>query len=101
MLPAARAYSRVASRTSRGRLLMATTTTLRPRGSEGSRRRLLGALRALSQGDFSVRMPIDGTGLDGELALAFNDIAAMNAELLREVQRITTVVGTEGRIGER
>ncbi len=80
---------------------MAMTSPVRGRNGEATRRRLLGALRALSKGDFSVRMPLEATGLDGELALAFNDIAAQNADLLAEVERITRVVGTEGHIGER
>lgn len=36
-------------------------------------RGLLKALRALRNGDFSVRMPLDLTGIDGEIAEAFNE----------------------------
>ena len=34
---------------------------------------LLKALRAFKRGDFSVRMPLDLTGIDGEIAQAFAD----------------------------
>jgi signal transduction histidine kinase len=35
---------------------------------------LLKALRAFKRGDFSVRMPLNLTGIDGEIAQAFNDV---------------------------
>ena len=42
---------------------------------------LLQALLALRDGDFSVRLPSDWTGLAGKVADTFNDIAAANARL--------------------
>ena len=35
---------------------------------------VLKALRAIKRGDFSVRMPLDLTGVEGEVANAFNDV---------------------------
>ena len=35
---------------------------------------LLKSLRAVRKGDFSTRLPLDLTGIDGEIAEAFNDI---------------------------
>ncbi len=39
---------------------------------------VLKALRAFRKGDFSVRLPLDLTGIDGEITEAFNDIAELN-----------------------
>ena len=39
---------------------------------------LLGALFSLRDGDFSVRLPADLIGIDGKIADAFNDIAAVS-----------------------
>ena len=62
---------------------------------------LLKALRALKRGDFGARLPLDLAGIDGEIALAFNDAVQMNQALVREIARIREVVGNEGRIGQR
>jgi HAMP domain-containing protein/CheY-like chemotaxis protein len=62
---------------------------------------LLKSLRAFRRGDFSVRLPSDLTGIDGEIAEAFNDIAELNGGLARELDRVAKVVGKEGQIGER
>src|ERR671912_1658199 len=62
---------------------------------------LLKALRAFRKGDFSARLALDLTGIDGEIAQAFNDIAELNQGLSRELDRMARVVGKEGQIGER
>ena len=59
---------------------------------------LLKTLRAFRKGDFSARLPSDLTGIDGEIAEAFNDIADLNQGLARELERVAKVVGKEGRI---
>lgn len=64
-------------------------------------RPLLKALRGMKRGDFSVRMPLDATGLNGEVSQAFNDLAELNDRLLNELQRIGNVVGREGKITHR
>src|SRR5919205_450304 len=60
---------------------------------------LLKALRAFRKGDFSARLPLDLTGLDGEIAQAFNDIAELNQGLDRELARVARDVGSEGKLG--
>src|SRR5262245_13235447 len=62
---------------------------------------LLWALRSFRRGDFSVRLPLDLTGLDGEIAQAFNDAVEMNASFAAEFARVSTQVGEEGRISQR
>jgi signal transduction histidine kinase/CheY-like chemotaxis protein/HAMP domain-containing protein len=65
------------------------------------RGQFLKALRALRKGDFSVRLPMDLTGIDGEIALAFNDVVETNGSIAREFARIRNEVGREGQIGQR
>src|SRR5436190_20744922 len=62
---------------------------------------LLRALRAFKRGDFSVRMPLDLAGLDGEIAQAFNDVVELNEAMTEELARVSNQVGREGRIGQR
>jgi HAMP domain-containing protein len=62
---------------------------------------LLKSLRAFRKGDFTARLPLDLTGIDGEIAEAFNDIVELNQGLSRELDRVARAVGKDGRIGER
>src|SRR3954470_19193101 len=64
-------------------------------------RALLGAMLAFKQGDFSVRMPNDLTGVNGKIADAFNDIALVSERRAHETARVTTAVGKEGKLRQR
>src|ERR1043165_7945560 len=65
------------------------------------RRELLAALTALKKGDFTVRLPMGMDGLDGKLADAFNEVIELNHRMAQELERLSRVVGKEGRISER
>ncbi|HWV38943.1 MAG TPA: HAMP domain-containing protein [Vulgatibacter sp.] len=61
------------------------------------------ALRAAAQGDFAVRLPVDG-GADGamaEVCMAFNALLARNEALVAELDRIRKSVGTQQRTDRR
>src|SRR5690349_14559204 len=62
---------------------------------------LLQALRAYKKGDFSVRLPMDLIGIDGEIAAAFNDAVELNEMFADEIVRIRDEVGKEGKIQQR
>ena len=62
---------------------------------------LLRALRALRKGDFSVRLSSAHSGVDGLIAEAFNDVIDLNREMMEELDRLSTVVGKEGKINQR
>jgi HAMP domain-containing protein/CheY-like chemotaxis protein len=62
---------------------------------------LLQALQAVREGDFSVRLPGDWTGIEGKLADAVNDIVASNQQMADQLERIGQVVGKEGRTRKR
>ena len=64
-------------------------------------KQMLKALRALKRGDFSIRLPLDLTGIEGEIAEAFNDVVELNDNLNRELKRMSAVVGKEGKITQR
>src|SRR5262249_4996451 len=61
----------------------------------------LSALRAFRKGDFSVRLPMDLIGVDGEIAQAFNDVVEANERMTEEFARIRDEVGLEGQINQR
>jgi HAMP domain-containing protein/signal transduction histidine kinase/CheY-like chemotaxis protein len=65
------------------------------------RRTLATALRSLRRGDFSVRLAEDVDGVDGEIATLFNEVVSLNQEMTREFERLSQVVGKEGKIGQR
>ena len=65
------------------------------------RRAMLSALRAFKKGDFSVRMPMDLIGIDGEIAQAFNEVVETNEMIADEFARIRDEVGKEGQINQR
>ena len=54
-----------------------------PEDSQLDLRRLLRALQAVRDGDFSVRLASDQTGLAGKIADTFNEIVTSNQRLAR------------------
>ena len=72
-----------------------------PNSSNGYAKQLLRTLVAVKKGDFSVRMPIDQTGLAGKICDELNDIIELNQKMAAELERIGTVVGKEGKIAQR
>jgi len=68
---------------------------------DAAQRELLSALRGVAKGDFTIRLSTAKPGLDAEVAEAFNDLVTLNARLLGEFQRISEVVGRDGRIAQR
>jgi CheY-like chemotaxis protein/signal transduction histidine kinase/HAMP domain-containing protein len=64
-------------------------------------RQLLDVMIAFRNGDFSVRLPADYTGITGKIADAFNDIAAMAERRGREASRVSHAVGRQGQLKQR
>jgi HAMP domain-containing protein/signal transduction histidine kinase/DNA-binding response OmpR family regulator len=62
---------------------------------------LLAALLAFRDGDFSVRLPADETGVAGKICDTVNDIFRLNARMASEFARISSAVGKEGKINQR
>src|SRR5438067_3077246 len=62
---------------------------------------LLKALRLFKRGDFTVRMPLNLTGIDGEIAQAFNDVVELEEAKAAEIARVAELVGKEGQFNHR
>ncbi|WP_380871761.1 histidine kinase [Sphingomonas sp. DBB INV C78] len=65
------------------------------------RRQLVSALRSLRRGDFSIRLAEDAPGMDGEITRLFNEIVTLNQRMTEEFERLSMVVGKEGKINQR
>jgi HAMP domain-containing protein/CheY-like chemotaxis protein/signal transduction histidine kinase len=62
---------------------------------------ILSSLQVMRDGDFSVRLPGNWTGLAGKIADTFNEIVTANQQMSEELKRVGQVVGKEGRTRER
>jgi HAMP domain-containing protein/CheY-like chemotaxis protein/signal transduction histidine kinase len=62
---------------------------------------ILSSLRTMRDGDFSVRLPGNWTGLAGKIADTFNEIVMANQHMAKELRRVGKVVGKEGKTRER
>jgi HAMP domain-containing protein/signal transduction histidine kinase/DNA-binding response OmpR family regulator len=64
-------------------------------------RKLLRALQSVRDGDFSVRLASDQTGLAGKIADTFNEIVTANERLAHELERAGRIVGKDGMTRHR
>jgi signal transduction histidine kinase/HAMP domain-containing protein len=58
-------------------------------------------MRAFGDGNFSVRLPSDWEGVDGQIAAAFNQTVSHEDCVWREMSRLSRAIGREGRLKER
>jgi HAMP domain-containing protein/CheY-like chemotaxis protein/signal transduction histidine kinase len=70
-------------------------------GPKDFERLLLRALTSMKKGDFEVRMPVEFVGVQGKIADTLNDILELNERSASEIERISTVVGKEGKLNQR
>src|SRR5688500_769522 len=64
-------------------------------------RQLLTAMYSFREGNFAVRLPPDLTGVEGEIADAFNDFVTLAERRARETARVSHMVGREGKLKQR
>ncbi|HEX8352777.1 MAG TPA: hypothetical protein VF611_07760, partial [Pyrinomonadaceae bacterium] len=62
---------------------------------------LLNALLSFKKGDFTTRLPTEWTGVAGKIADTFNDVIELNERMAKELERVSRVVGKEGKITQR
>jgi len=72
-----------------------------PRAEGLEEGQLLAALRAFRRGDFSVRLPRNLSGVNGEIAEAFNDVVELNDRMTKEFERLADLVGKQGKTSHR
>ncbi|MCC6493734.1 MAG: HAMP domain-containing protein, partial [Pirellulales bacterium] len=70
-------------------------------GQEVDLQALLAALTSLRHGDFTVRLPATWTGMAGKVGDAFNEVMDRLEGTSDELERISRVVGKEGKIKQR
>ena len=62
---------------------------------------LLAVLAQARAGDFAARMPLHWTGVAGKVADSLNAVLASNQALGAELERVSRVVGKEGKLSQR
>ena len=62
---------------------------------------LYSVLADYQRGNFTVRMPDDRTGLAGKICDALNSTIERNERLVKELERLSTVVGKAGNVKQR
>ena len=56
---------------------------------------------AFKKGEFNIRLPVDLDGVDGKIADVFNEVLDLSERMAEEIQRLSRVVGKEGKISQR
>ncbi len=69
--------------------------------SRGEVEQLVEVLKAVKQGDFSVRFPYQKDGILSRAGELLNDIIGMNEHMTGELVRVGKVVGQDGKMHER
>src|SRR5688572_8521729 len=64
-------------------------------------KKLLKVLSDYKRGDFTVRLPVDQTGIAGKIYDTLNEVIELNQQMAREFARISTVVGKSGNVKQR
>jgi signal transduction histidine kinase/HAMP domain-containing protein len=64
-------------------------------------KRILASMLAFRDGNFSVRLPSDWEGVEGQIAAAFNQAVSYEDRVWREMSRLSKAIGREGRLRER
>jgi len=63
--------------------------------------KILFAMAAFRDGDFSVRLPVDWDGIEGRIAEAFNQTVGQEDRITAEIRQLSLTVGKEGRLTQR
>src|SRR5258708_6477765 len=70
-------------------------------GRDDALNRILAAVVAFREGDFSARLPLTWPGIEGRIAEALNQTIAQEERIAEEVTRLSVTVGKEGRLKQR
>jgi HAMP domain-containing protein len=105
--PAARAQAGKAAEAARspssraGAVKIPAIQTRTQEAAEARSRQLLSALLAFANGDFTVRLPSDWSGVDARIAESFNQSISNADRITGEAARLSNTVGKEGRLTQR
>src|SRR5437867_13256437 len=70
-------------------------------GKKDQLRKMLSVAKAVRQGNFSVRFPVEAEGMPSEISEVLNDILELNENMVNEFVRVSMIVGQEGKLTER
>ena len=62
---------------------------------------LLRVLTEVKNGNFTVRMPIDGVGVNGKIYDTLNEVIALNEKMMLEFTRAGNTIGKHGKLTQR
>ncbi|HZY80884.1 MAG TPA: HAMP domain-containing protein, partial [Cyclobacteriaceae bacterium] len=62
---------------------------------------LLQVLSEVKNGNFSVRLPVDETGIHGKIYDTLNEIISLNEDIMREFDRAAITIGKQGKLNHR
>jgi signal transduction histidine kinase/DNA-binding response OmpR family regulator/HAMP domain-containing protein len=68
---------------------------------EARLRQMLTKVISFRDGNFSVRLPSNWNGIEGQIAKAINQVISHEDRVSREVERLSRTVGREGRLTQR
>ncbi|MEO6404533.1 MAG: HAMP domain-containing protein [Ferruginibacter sp.] len=72
-----------------------------PSANVYSDKNLLHILTQVRNGNFSIRMPIDETGMNGKICDTLNEIISLNEKMMEEFSRAGNTIGKKGRLTQR
>jgi HAMP domain-containing protein/signal transduction histidine kinase/ActR/RegA family two-component response regulator len=64
-------------------------------------RQVLHMVKAIRNGDFSVKLPVEGEGIIADISEVLNDINELNSSMAQELVRVGHIVGKEGKMNDR
>jgi len=68
---------------------------------EFDKKELLRILTEVKNGDFSSRMPIDATGINGKICDTLNEIIGLNEKMMQEFTKAGNTIGKKGKLTQR
>ncbi len=66
-----------------------------------SNKELLRVLTEVKNGNFSVRMPIDQSGLSGKICDMLNEVISLNEKMMEEFTKAGSTIGKQGKLTQR
>src|SRR5215218_8205513 len=65
------------------------------------KKELLRILTEVKNGNFSSRMPIDETGINGKICDTLNEIISLNEKMMQEFTKAGNTIGKKGKLTQR
>src|ERR1700709_37405 len=69
--------------------------------AEFDNKELLKVLTEVRNGNFTVRMPIDQTGISGKICDTLNEIISLNEKMMDEFTHAGNTIGKQGKLTQR